>query len=173
VSGAVPLSLALEVELCDGTAPNPDGGSCNSVTTTRSGGALVLAYDPQPLHSWWNDGTYAYQPLYTLDAGAPGNLYTARGYGCFCFEPRFIQGGKLFVKVTAVDRDTWDVAPYTVRTAFTSYPKSFAVFSDGGTITCPAVNDAGTPADGGTDGGTDGGADAGPPPPRGGCDFTR
>jgi hypothetical protein len=153
----------------------------------------LLGYTDEALRGWHNtSGQTPWQQLYELDAGAAATSVTARAYGCFCFEPRFVQGGTFFLKVGAVDRNAYDVASYQVRTAFTAYPKSFAVGNDGGMMSCPVVTDAGTPdagapdggdPDGGTDGGdpdggTDGGPppDAGPPPPppaRGGCEFTR
>jgi len=167
--GAPPTGLSLEVEFCDGTRTASDGGSCAVVNQSQSGAPLVFGYTGENLRSWWNGGLgIANQPLWDRS----GNTVTARAYGCFCFEPRFIQGGRYYLKVGALDRNSWDLAAYTVRTAFTAYPKSFPVnLPDGGIRACPAVNDAGTP-DAGTlpDGGP---ADAGPAGPRGGCEFTR
>lgn len=171
VNGVQPESLFVEAELCDGTQTPTDGGTCASVTTSRSGGGLVFAYDSASLRSWWNVNTgVGIQPLYDLATTTSSSTVTARAYGCFCFEPRFIQGGKLFLRVGGVDRNSWDETTYTVKTAFTSYPKSFAAQADGGTRSCPAPVpvDAGTP-DGGTDGGV---MDAGSGY-TGGCDFTR
>jgi len=178
--GSPPVGLSVDIEFCDGTQTPADGGTCASVTTSQGGGGLVLAYDSASLTSWWNFGTGpALQPLWDQASGGSSQTTTAKGYGCFCFEPRFVRGGKFFLKIGALDRNSWEEATYTVKTAFTAYPKSFAAQIDGGTWSCPAVNDAGVPPDagvpdGGTDGGTDAGTpDAGPPPPRGGCDFTK
>jgi hypothetical protein len=68
----------------------------------------------------------------------------ARAYGCFCFEPRFVAGGKFFVNVSAVDRNTYvPAAPYEIWTAFTGYPQSYQG-ADGGMISCPPTGpDAG------------------------------
>jgi hypothetical protein len=175
VGGSPPHDLALEIEFCDGTQTPTDGGSCYSVTRSRSGGSLVLAYTDEALQGWHNTSNqFAWQPLYERDAGGPATAITARAYGCFCFEPRFVQGGKFFLKVGAVDRNAYDVAGYQVRTAFTAYPKQFAGARDGGMASCPAVTDAGTPDAGAPDAGDpDGGTPPPPPPPRGGCDFTR
>lgn len=139
--GGRPYDLALGVEFCDGDAM--DGGVCTPVSTTSGGGALVLAYHEDPFSSWYNVDTSQSlrQPLYDLDAGGAATTITARAYGCYCFEPRFVKGGKFFLTVGALDRNSYETAQYTVRTAFTSYPKSFAV--DGGTQSCPApVQDA-------------------------------
>jgi hypothetical protein len=171
------VGLYLDVELCDGTQTPADGGTCASVTRSRGGGSLVFTYDTAQLTSWWNiNQGLGLQSLYDQTMGGSSETVTVKGYGCFCFEPRFVQGGKFFLKVGGLDRNSWEEATYTVKTAFTAYPKSFvAVMTDGGVRSCPQVNDAGTPVDAGVpDGGTDGGTpDAGPPPPRGGCDFTR
>ena len=111
-----------------------------------SGGDLVLAYHSDPYSSWYNVQTAQSlrQPLYDLDPGGASTTITARAYGCYCFEPRFVKGGKFFLTVGAVDRDSYQSANYSVRTAFTSYPQSYPV--DGGTMSCPAatVDDAGT-----------------------------
>ena len=171
VSGVQPEGLVLEVELCDGTRTPTDGGTCSTVTTSKGGQRLAFAYDSAALHSWWNiNQGIGLQPLYDLATTTASNTVTARGYGCFCFEPRFVQGGKLFLRVGGLDRNTWDETNYTVKTAFTSYPKSFAAQADGGLRSCPAPVpvDAGTP-DGGTDAGV---MDAGYGF-TGGCDFTR
>ncbi|HYV45834.1 MAG TPA: cell-cell cohesion protein MtsF [Myxococcaceae bacterium] len=175
VNGTQPENLFVDVELCDGTTAPTDGGTCSSVKTSRSGGGLVFTYDDASLYSWWNiNQGIGLQPLWDLATTPTSSTVTARGYGCFCFEPRFIQGGKFFLRVGGVDRNTWDETTYTVKTAFTAYPKSFVTQADGGTRSCPAAVpvDAGTP-DGGMDGGTDGGTmDAGSGF-TGGCDFTR
>src|SRR6185436_855850 len=99
----------------------------------------------------WNTGAGpALQTLYDQTMGPSSETVTAKGYGCFCFEPRFVQGGKFFLKVGGLDRNSWEEATYTVKTAFTAYPKSFvAVMGDGGVRSCPAVNDAGVPPDAG------------------------
>jgi len=142
--GGLPYNLAVGVEFCDGDAL--DGGVCTPVSTTASGGDLVLAYHSDPYSSWYNVETAQSlrQPLYDLDPGGASTTITARAYGCYCFEPRFVKGGKFFLTVGAVDRDSYQSANYSVRTAFTSYPQSYPV--DGGTMSCPAptVDDAGT-----------------------------
>jgi hypothetical protein len=173
-NGSPPHELSLEIEFCDGTRTPTDGGSCASVTRSAGGGQLLLAYTDEALRGWHNP-PIALQPLYDRDAGPSSTTVTARAYGCYCFERRFVQGGKFFLKVAAVDRSAYDVVPYQVRTAFTAYPKRYAGGSDGGTMSCPPVGDAGTPDAGTPDGGDPdaGTPDAGPPQLRGGCEFTR
>jgi hypothetical protein len=83
----------------------------------------------------------------------PDQTVLARAYGCFCFERRFVHGGKFFVNVSAVDRNTYVPAAYDVFTAFTTYPQGYTG-SDGGTVLCP-----------GPDAGMSGGW-------VGGCQFT-
>lgn len=131
-----PYDLLLDLQFCDPTVP--DGGSCVLVSRTNRNNPLSLAYTPAALNSWHNQGPR--QPIY--DRAADGTV-TARAYGCFCFEPRFVQGGKFYVNVSAVDRNNYIQAPYLISTAFTSYPKTYPV--DGGNQSCPApVLDAGT-----------------------------
>lgn len=142
--GGRPYDLALGVEFCDGDAL--DGGVCTPVSTTASGGDLVLAYRSDPFSSWYNVQTSQSlrQPLYDMSSSGGVTTVTARAYGCYCFEPRFVKGGKFFLTVGALDRTSYQSANYSVRTAFTSYPQSYGV--DGGTMSCPgpSVDDAGT-----------------------------
>jgi hypothetical protein len=138
--GASSYDLALSLQFCDGDSPDA-GSGCVVVDTSSRGNKLVLSYTPAAIASWSNPGG-PYQPAY--NRGTPPNqTVTARAYGCFCFEPRFVRGGKFFVNVSAVDRNTYVPASYQVFTAFTSYPQSY-LGSDGGSVSCPPV-----PTDGG------------------------
>jgi len=140
-SGAGSYDLALELQFCDGYAP--DGGtSCVVVDRSSRGSKLVLSYNPASIAAWHNPSG-PYQRAY--DRGTPPDqTVLARAYGCFCFEPRFVAGGKFFVNVSAVDRNTYvPAAPYEIWTAFTGYPQSYQG-ADGGMISCPPTGpDAG------------------------------
>jgi hypothetical protein len=57
-------------------------------------------------------------------------------YACSCLEPRFVRGGTIRVDVSATERTAYDRVNYSVRTAYTDYPKSYA--TDGGAQQCPA-----------------------------------
>ena len=156
--GGYAYDLGLDVTFCDGD--RRDGGACTPVGT-GNGHPFTLSYVPDAVASWHNPNQMngLYQPVYDRAVTAAGETVTARAYGCFCFEPRLVRGGKLYVNVTGVDRSRYDEVPYAVRMAMTGYPKSYGV--DGGTRSCPPP-----PADGGVS--ADGGvADAGP-----GCHFT-
>ncbi|MHB8875318.1 MAG: cell-cell cohesion protein MtsF, partial [Myxococcaceae bacterium] len=131
--GVAPYDLALNVTFCDGVP-----GACNPV------GPALLSYVGDPLHSWQNDSPY--QPIYDRASAGGVTTVTARAFGCFCIEPRFMRGGKLSVKVEAVDRTDFTPLRYTVRTALTAYPQSYGLAA-GGTKSCPApvlVSDGGT-----------------------------
>src|SRR5215472_8489899 len=139
-SGASSYDLALELQFCDGYAP--DGGTtCVVVDRSSRGNKLVLSYNPASIASWQNPSG-PFQPAY--DRGTPPDqTVLARAYGCFCFEPRFVAGGKFFVNVSAVDRNTYVAAPYDIWTAFAGYPQSYQG-ADGGMISCPPTGpDAG------------------------------
>lgn len=140
--GGAAADLSLELEFCDGR----DGGTgtCSSVTKGSKGGPLVLAYQPDAIATWYSPDTAVRQVIYDRMSSGGTTTVTARANACYCFEPRFVQGGKFYVKVGAVDR--WTSAPvtYTVRTAFTDYPKGYG--TDAGTKSCPGPSDAGTNA---------------------------
>jgi hypothetical protein len=151
-SGASSYDLALELQFCDGDSPDA-GSGCVVVDRSSRGSKLTLSYTPLSIAAWHNPSG-PFQRAY--DRGTPPDqTVLARAYGCFCFEPRFVRGGKFFMNVSAVDRNSYLPARYQVLTAFTSYPQSYPV--DGGSISCPP-----TFPDGGVDGGW------GP-----GCQFTR
>ncbi len=138
-SGASSYDLALELQFCDGYAP--DGGtSCVVVDRSSRGNKLVLSYNPASIAAWHNPSG-PYQRAF--DRGTPPDqTVLARAYGCFCFESRFVAGGKFFVNVSAVDKNSYVPAAYDIWTALTDYPQTYP--GDGGMISCPPpVADAG------------------------------
>lgn len=162
--------LKMQLLFCDGDVMPTDGGSCSVVSTTDQGSPLFLAYTPDPV-AVWHDASRS-QPLYDRDVTPAAETVLARAFGCFCFEPRFRRGGKFFLNIMADDRASYAPVSYQVKTALTSYPKSYAGLSDGGAKSCPAPMRPAPPdggADGGTDAGTGGPVDAGYLP---GCFFT-
>lgn len=126
-----PFDLALQVEFCDGTKSTT---SCSVVRRT-------MGYTGGNLGSWHSSGVAGtnFQPVYTREMLSDRERVTALAWGCFCFEPRFIQGGKFFVKVVAVDRESYADVTYRVRTALTSYPQAY----NGGTCPAPVQNATG------------------------------
>ncbi len=152
-SGASSYDLALELQFCDGDSPDA-GSGCVVVDRSSRGAKLALSYTPASIAAWHNPAG-PYQRAF--DRGVPPDqTVLARAYGCFCFEPRFVRGGKFFVNVSAVDRNSYVPAQYHVLTAFTDYPQSYPD-GGGGMVSCPVPT-----ADGGVDGGW-----------GGGCQFTR
>jgi hypothetical protein len=136
--GASSYDLSLQLQFCDGNSPDA-GAGCVVVDRSSSGAKLALSYTPAAIAAWHNPSG-PYQPAYDR-ATPPSQTVTARAYGCFCFEPRFVRGGKFFVNVGAVDRNTYTPAAYQVLTAFTSYPQSYQGAS--GMVSCPPVADGG------------------------------
>lgn len=134
VNGAKVTDLAVELEFCDGETLT--GGVCTPVAKSARGQPLVLAFDGRNAGSWHNPtgGLGEYLPLWTRSPDE--TLVTATAAGCFCLERRFMKGGKLYMTVTNVDRNNYDIASYTLRTAYTDYPKSYTTPTK--TIACPA-----------------------------------
>ncbi len=128
--GGIPAELALDLEFCDGDSPDA-GAGCVSVSR-----GLTLAYSKDPLAPWWSSAQSDRSVMWTRDTSGGSVTVTAEPAGCFCFEPRFVRGQRFFVKVGAVDRDSYEPLQYTLRTAYTDYPKSFTL--DGGARSCPA-----------------------------------
>lgn len=161
--GGLPHNLVLDLTFCDGD--NLDGGTCTPVSTGSRGQPLTLAYREDPLRAWHSEGSTlsGLQPLYGLSRGSNSTTVTVLPYACSCLEPRFIRGGTLKVAVSAAERTDYAPVRYTLRTAYTDYPKSYAV--DGGSmVECPApVLGEGIPDE---DGGT-------VPTYEQGCFFTR
>lgn len=158
--GGYAHDLGLDIMFCDGDML--DGGSCTPVGSAPYQ-PQTLVYTGDSLASWHNASGGALQPVYDRAVTPASETVTARAYGCYCFEPRYTKGGKLFVNVTAVDRSRYDEVPYAVRMAITSYPKAYPLPNDAGTKLCPPP----TLPDAGSDGGT---SDGGYLP---GCRFTQ
>ncbi len=161
LDGGYVHDLKLLLTFCDGD--RLDGGACSLVSTSNRGTPLILAYWPDPVRGWHNASRW--QPLYDRTVTPTEETVTARAFGCFCIEPRFRRGGRFYLDVIADDRSSYAPVQYTLKTAYTSYPRSFdGGLSDGGAALCPAPTqiDAGTP-------------DGGPVPPptyAPGCRFT-
>ena len=154
--GGVQHDLALALEFCDGTQA-VDGGTCKPVRTNSRGGDLILIDPRRGDINAWHGSQGGRQALYDRVSTSTADTTTARPYGCFCLEPRFLQGGTLKVTVFAADRQGYAPVDYRVRTSYTDYPTSY-VGADDTTYSCPAV------VVGDPDGGT---------PSSGGCFFTR
>jgi hypothetical protein len=134
VNGAAPHDLAIDLEFC--TSPT-------NCTVRRT-----IAYTGSNRASWHNVGEpppEPLQPVYDRQVTASSTTVTARAYGCFCFEPRFVAAGKFYMRVVGTDRESYAPTQYRVRTAYTAYPQGY-VGADGGFQSCPppVQNDAGT-----------------------------
>jgi hypothetical protein len=138
VDGGLPHGLALDLTFCDGTPRDGGGTGCTPVTTGSRGAPLTLSYRPDPLRAWHTpSGSFSgLQPLYSKQVSGGSTVFTVLPYACSCFEPRFIRGGTVRVDVSAAERTSYERVNYSVRTAYTDYPKSYS--SDGGTRQCPA-----------------------------------
>ncbi|EPX61502.1 putative lipoprotein [Cystobacter fuscus DSM 2262] len=131
--GASVHGLALDVLFCDGNQPGKNE-ACTQVGTS-AGKPFTLMYEPAPRPAWHGAGPP--ELLYTRAVEGNTETVTARAQGCFCLEPRFIRGGKLYVNVTAADRRRYEDVSYSVRMALTSYPQSYLA-ADGILRSCPA-----------------------------------
>jgi hypothetical protein len=141
--GGLPHGLALDLTFCDGT-PRDGGGGCTPVSKGSRGAPLTLSYQSDPLRVWHTpSGSFSgLQPAYSKQVSGGSTVFTVLPYACSCLEPRFIKGGTLRVDVSAAERDSYERVNYSVRTAYTDYPKSYT--SDGGVRQCPApLADAG------------------------------
>ncbi|WP_342379138.1 hypothetical protein NVS55_06905 [Myxococcus stipitatus] len=168
--GGTPHGIALDLTFCDGDATGADGGvqdagipGCAAVRVGSRGQALTLGYRSDALRAWHTrpaDPLSSLQPQYTLEERANSTVVTLAPYACGCLERRFMRGGKMRVEVSASERRSYEDVNYTLRTGYGDYPTSYS--RDGGaTVSCPGLDDAGTPTDGGVAG------------PTGGCAFTR
>lgn len=110
-AGTAPAALALDMEFCAGS----DGG-CSPVART-------LAYSSGMLMPWFGSATSDRQVLWDRNVGGAATTVTARAQGCFCFEPRFVQAGKFFVKAVAADRTSNAPLNFKLRQSYGSYPQ--------------------------------------------------
>jgi hypothetical protein len=141
--GGIPHGLALDLTFCD--ADRNDGGACVPVKAGSRGAPLTLAYRSDPLRAWHSpSGSLSgLQPLYSKQVSGGSTVFTVLPYACSCLEPRFIRGGTVRVDISAAERLDYERVNYSVRTAYTDYPKSYG--ADGGTRQCPAPQmDGGT-----------------------------
>ncbi|MDY7226531.1 cell-cell cohesion protein MtsF [Hyalangium rubrum] len=148
--GGMPHGLALDLTFCDGD--RMDSGVCTPVSTGSRNSPLTLAYRGEPLRAWHTpSGTLSgLQPLYSRQVVGNSTVFTVQPYACSCLEPRFVRGGTVRVDVSATERESYERVNYSVRTAYTAYPQSYA--TDGGMRMCPAPQQDGGTAlpDGGT-----------------------
>jgi hypothetical protein len=135
--GGLPHGLALDLTFCDGDR-NDGGTGCTQVKTGSRGAPLTLAYRSDPLRAWHSpSGSFSgLQPLYSKEVSGGSTVFTVLPYACGCLEPRFIRGGTVRVDVSATERTDYSRVNYSVRTAYTDYPKNYA--ADGGPRQCPA-----------------------------------
>jgi hypothetical protein len=132
VGGVTPGQLVVTAEFCDGSG----GGACVPVTQSQSGSAFNLFYIGGNRASWQNltPGAPNY-PVWSQTTGGGVQTTTALAAGCFCIEPRLLQGGYMIFRVSGADRDTYDPITYTVKTAIGTYPQSY---NTGASLTpCP------------------------------------
>jgi hypothetical protein len=134
--GGLPHGLALDLTFCDGDRPDA-GAPCTPVRTGSRGAPLTLAYRPDPLQAWHSPGTFSgLQPLYSRAVSGGSTVFTVLPYACGCLEPRFIRGGTVRVDISSTERTDYERVNYSVRTAYTDYPKTYG--ADGGARSCPA-----------------------------------
>ena len=135
--GTKPSDLVIDLEFCDGA--NPSGGTCRPVKTSSRGSRLSIAYSGSQQWAWHNVSAPATdrQSKYERQVTASATTVTTSAYGCPCIETRFVQGGFFRMSVRALDRTDYAPTPYTLRTAWTTYPQSYTA-ANGTTQSCPA-----------------------------------
>ncbi|MHB1845030.1 MAG: hypothetical protein ACYCWW_09380 [Deltaproteobacteria bacterium] len=135
-NGTRPYDLGLALEFCDGS--DGGAGSCVLVPGTQSADPYanlsLLGYTSGPVTSWYTGQNHV--DVWSLtDDGTTANI-SAGAQGCFCFEQRFLQGGKFYLEVVGVDRTSYVDSQYQIRMALAPYPEAYT--PDGGTPTsCP------------------------------------
>jgi hypothetical protein len=135
--GGLPHGLALDLTFCDGDRTDA-GPGCVPVSKGSRGAPLTLSYRPDSLRAWHTpSGSFSgLQPLYSKQVSSGSTVFTVLPYACSCLEPRFIRGGTVRVDVSATERQSYERVNYSVRTAYTDYPKNYG--ADGGVLQCPA-----------------------------------
>ena len=122
-AASAPHQLLLDLTFCDG---DKTPGSCTQVSTGSSGVPLTLSYQPGPLRVWHlPSSSTELQPAYSQVVSAGKTTVTLLPFGCGCLEPRFVRGGTMFVTVSAAERMSYAPVPYTLRMAYSAYPKSY------------------------------------------------
>jgi len=128
---ARPYDLQMTYFFCD---PSKNPGCSTSGTWSY----ISTAYTDAAITPGWVSSD---QPAFDFNTGS--GRFITRANECFCVEPRFVKGGVMYLAVTGINRTTYADAPYTVNTAFSSYPQSYTG-SDGSTHACP-TGDGGLP----------------------------
>ncbi|NBD07737.1 hypothetical protein FOF48_01370 [Corallococcus sp. Z5C101001] len=139
--GGTPHGLALDLTFCDGNSTDGGAGTCTPVSTTSTGGALTLAYNPSVMRAWHTSVSTplsSYQALYQLEKTASTTRVTVAPYACACLERRFIKGGTLKVAVSATERTDYERVGYTLRTGYGDYPRGYTAADGGAPTQCPA-----------------------------------
>ncbi|MGO8971437.1 MAG: hypothetical protein ACLQDQ_17920 [Myxococcaceae bacterium] len=153
ISWSVPTSdgvnpdydLGFTLSFCD---TDPDAGTgtppCYAMVSSpqsNSSDELGLAYSPTPYDSWWNPNASIIpdQVVYTQTISGGVVTTTVTPYGCFCFEPQFVNAtatSYFLMNIFPLNRTSWNLVPYTVTTSYSAYPYSFTNTA-GGSTTCP------------------------------------
>jgi len=136
--------LGFTLSFCD-TSPDAGTGAppCYAMVTSNSGPGI--AYNPNPLDSWWNPNASVIpdQLVYTQTTAGGVTTTTVTPYGCFCFQPDFVNdaGTSYFLmSIFPLNRTSWDLVPYVVTESYGPYPYTFTNAANGMT-TCPATCD--------------------------------
>lgn len=137
--------LGFTLSFCDNT---PDAGTgtppCYAMVSSpqsNSSDQLGLAYSPTPYDSWWNANASVIpdQVVYTQSVSGGVVTTTVTPYGCFCFEPRFVNdaGTSYFLmNIFPLNRTSWTLVPYSVTTGYSAYP-----FPVTASVSCPTTCD--------------------------------
>jgi hypothetical protein len=130
-----PAELALELSLCTGTGPVPDGGLCAGENRRPP-----FAYTGDRLSPWYLPPSFGNaQVLFDRRVQGNSTIFSARAAGCWCLNGPRIASGKMFANVASVNRVSNEPLRYEVRQSINPYPGMYTE-RDGGSATCPIVD---------------------------------
>ncbi len=125
--------LSMELAFCE---LRSDGG-CRVIERASRGSPLIVSHIPGLVLPWYGPGLAEQKGAFGRAVGTGLTSVQVDPYACFCFESRFVRGGRFALDVLAVDRKDYGEVPYTVRLGYSNYPQSYAA-PDGGARICPA-----------------------------------
>lgn len=129
--GGKPYELTVAPKFCD-----------NALDSTCARGVglpndAVLADIQNPIGVWWMKTFYTLDVPYSLVHAVAQDTITARPYQCLCLRPEWVQAGKIFLTISAADKNSYDLGTFSLQTSLQPYPTPGSFTLDGGTVICP------------------------------------
>jgi len=120
--------LAIDATFCDGDA-TMGGGACTPVAPVRlTAPGVVVPWPKKPAGAAVPTFVETTSSAGSLDAGTLLSTTTATSHpeACLCFEPRFVRGGSMTLRVRAADRRSYARSTYSIETSYGAYPANAA-----------------------------------------------